>query len=80
MYFFLFVASFSFPIWDFGAGYVGDIIKWDFGFDYGNVSVFGVYAGDQACYSVIEIGLVKSHRYHHAFFNQRELITRIKVE
>lgn len=31
---------FSFPIWDFGAGYFGNIIKWDFGFDYGDVSVF----------------------------------------
>ena len=63
---------FSFPIWDFGAGYVGDVIKGDFGFDYGDVSIFGVYAGDQACYSVIGIGPVKSHCYHHALFNQRK--------
>ena len=71
---------FSFPIWDFGAGYFGDVIKWDFGFDYGDVAVFGVYAGDHACYGVIIIDPVKSHRYHHALFNQRKLITRIKVE
>ena len=64
---------FSFPIWDFGAGYFGNIIKWNFGFDYGDVSVFGVYAGDHARYGVIGIGPVKSHRYHHALFNQPEL-------
>ena len=74
------IAKLLFPIWDFCAGYFGNIIKWDFGFDYGDVSVSGVYAGDHARYGVIGIGLVKSHRYHHAFFNQRELNTRIKVE
>ena len=54
-------------IWDFGAGYFGNIIKWNFGFDYGDVSVFGVYAGDHARYGVIGIGPIKSHCYHHAF-------------
>ena len=72
MYFFLFIASFLFPIWDFGAGYFGNIIKGDFGFDYGDVAVFGVYTGDHARYGVIGIGPVKLHRYHHAFFNQRK--------
>ena len=67
-------------IYNIGAIYVRNVIKWDFGFDYGDVSVFGVYAGDHARYGVIGIGPVKSHRYHHTFFNQRKLITRIKAE
>ena len=52
--------------------YICYIVKWYFGFNYGDVSVFGVYAGDQPRYGVIGIGPVKLHRYHHALFNQRK--------
>ena len=57
-------------IYNISAIYVRNVIKRDFGFDYGNVSVFRVYAGDYARYGVIGIGPVKPHRYHHALFNQ----------
>ena len=59
-------------IYNIGAIYILNVIKRDFGFDYGDVSVFGVYAGDHAGYSFVCIGPVKSQRYHHALFNQRK--------
>ena len=59
-------------IYNIGAIYVRNVVKGDFGFDYGDVSVFGVHACDQPRYGVIGIAPIKSHRYHHAFFNQRK--------